>query len=372
MTPPPTTIAAALTARTPGAIGVIAVHGPNALQAVGSFCRTQAGQPVHTFSVDAPRLFKLVDGEQTIDDALVVYSVDDESQSVELCPHGGVRIIERVLAALESTGVRVVTGTEYMDRVASDPLLRDVDRALIPAGSRRMAHWLLAQRRLLPDFLRNWSSHDATAIESFRNRTRAAIRLVRGIRMSIIGPPNAGKSTLANRLIGHDRVITSDVAGTTRDWIDETAAIDGWPVTLTDTAGLRTTECEIESEAIRRATDQARLSDFVIILLDATASSDETYEAQVRAESALDPEQQRLIVTNKSDASDASRRTSTTMNQILISARTGDGIEELERRIAAALGLNVLESDQPTGFLSEHLDGQSATPTEHQARLTHE
>ena len=113
--------------------------------------------------------------------------------------------------------------------------------------------------------------------------------------MAIVGPANAGKSTLANRLLLQDRSIVADLPGTTRDWVGETANLDGLPVMLIDTPGIRETDDPIERAAIQRSIPAIDSADLVILVLDATRP--------------LAPEQQPLLdrfprairVVNKSD-----------------------------------------------------------------------
>src|SRR5262249_28463970 len=153
----------------------------------------------------------------------------------------------------------------------------------------------------------------------------------------IIGPPNAGKSTLANRLLGGDRIITSDIPGTTRDWISETALINGWPVTLTDTAGVRDATCEIESEAIRRGQTQARSADLVIIVLDATRPSAEQVATCKKLADSVD-RAKRIVVQNKRDLPSAEPINPPDENVIGISALMRQGLSDLERAIESHLG----------------------------------
>ena len=96
-------------------------------------------------------------------------------------------------------------------------------------------------------------------------------QLVRkGIRVAIVGRPNAGKSSLLNQLLGHDRAIVSDIAGTTRDTISEEAQIRGIPVVFVDTAGLQETEDVVEQEGVRRSRASLGQADLVLHVLDAS------------------------------------------------------------------------------------------------------
>lgn len=362
------TFVAVLTPESPGAIAVVAIAGDGAEGLVARACRLRNGSQVERFGADRARFVRIMDAAQVLDDAIVSASTIGGVPRIEIGLHGGVRIVQRVVGVLERAGATRMPASVFEDRFGGrSPIERDVDKALIRAGSRRLASWLMLQRRLLPAFLSDWPQREASAIAAFRRRSEAAIRLVRGIRVALVGPPNAGKSTLANRLIGHDRVIVSSEAGTTRDWIDETAIIDGWPVTLTDTAGVRDTMCEIEGEAIRRGAAQARSSDLVLAVVDATESREVrrlSIETTLKAVGSNSPA---LVIVNKADATSNPGDTSGGVNECWISALSGAGMECLERRIADALKLNELDSNEATGFLPAHLDGRPETDVERNA-----
>ena len=121
--------------------------------------------------------------------------------------------------------------------------------------------------------------------------------LRRGIRAAIVGRPNAGKSSLLNQLLGHDRAIVSPIAGTTRDTIEETANIRGLPVVFIDTAGLREARDEIEVEGIRRSRQTLEKAELILHVLDASESltpADEIYLTEFAAK-------KRILVRNKTD-----------------------------------------------------------------------
>lgn len=147
-----------------------------------------------------------------------------------------------------------------------------------------------------------------------------------GIRAAIVGRPNAGKSSLLNQLLGHDRAIVSAIAGTTRDTIEETANIRGIPVVFIDTAGLRETGNEIEQEGIRRSHNALENAELILHVLDnneALTDEDRRYLDQYA-------DQPRILVRNKSDLE---QRLELDAEALAVCSLSGEGIENLKDRI---------------------------------------
>jgi len=176
-------------------------------------------------------------------------------------------------------------------------------------------------------------------IGSLANSFRAGNAIKSGVPVAILGAPNAGKSTLLNALVGDDRAIVSDIAGTTRDIIEDTCVIEGTLFRFIDTAGLRKTEDSIESEGIKRALNKAHNAHTVIYLLD---SSSETASSASKAISELDlsEEIQLVAVWNKSDLALNSIDIPGAASTLSISASTGDGISELRDLLSKSHGLD--------------------------------
>ncbi|GMU35772.1 MAG: GTP-binding protein [Planctomycetia bacterium] len=355
VTPDSATVAALLTPLAPGAIAVIALTGPKAREILSTVLRAPRSDAPIELELGRSRLCRIVDGHEALDDAIVAILPHGPHEVAELCTHGGVRIAQRVLALLAAKGAQLIDAESFTARTSTQlsPIELDIDRALLRSRSRRLTQWLLAQRRILPAFIERLNDLSDRDRMAYRHRTFTAMRIFDGLQVAIVGPPNAGKSTLANRLIGHERTITSDTPGTTRDWVSETALIQGWPVTLTDTAGIRETDCQIESEAIRRGRHQASAADLVLILADAMHGEEACKRSILEAAESLPSEVRRLFVFNKWDRAQTLKPTNGS-TAILVSATTGLGIEALEQRIAETLGLDQLKDDIPTGFTGSH------------------
>jgi tRNA modification GTPase len=147
-------------------------------------------------------------------------------------------------------------------------------------------------------------------------------RLREGLNVAIAGPPNAGKSTLLNRLARREAAIVSPHAGTTRDIIEVNLDLDGYPVTLIDTAGVRDTLDPVEQEGVRRARDRARTSDLVLWLVDANDEIAPTLAG-------TDDHAPVWIVRNKVDLAPAKGGEGDTSSRFDISAARGDGVPAL-------------------------------------------
>ncbi len=158
-----------------------------------------------------------------------------------------------------------------------------------------------------------------------------------GFTLAIVGRPNVGKSSLFNRLLEQDRAIVTEVPGTTRDTVSEVAAIDGIPVKLVDTAGIRAGQDVVESLGIERSRQAMVDADLTLVVVDLSAVETEEDRALVQAG--------RLIVGNKSDLP----RAAGIKTDVDVSAATGQGIEELRRRISDAMAPEV---PREAGFIT--------------------
>jgi tRNA modification GTPase len=178
-------------------------------------------------------------------------------------------------------------------------------------------------------------------IEQHLNDHRRGEALREGLRLTILGPPNAGKSSLINALAQRDAAIVSDIPGTTRDVIELRLNLGGYLVHVADTAGLRDTEDAVEAEGVRRALAQAKASDLVLLLRDGTAPYTE--------HDGVAPD---LLVWNKSDLAGFQKR-----DGLALSLKSGEGLPEL----IAAL----------TALVAERLETKSAALVEALASLRH-
>lgn len=327
-------------------VAVVRVSGPEAARAAEAL----TGKPL-----PAPRMAALRT-LATIDQALVLFFPASKSFTgedvVEFHVHGGRATVEALFAALspfarpadrgEFTRRAVENGKLDLTRAEAIADLIDAETdaqrrqalrqydgalaelyegwrtALIRASALAEAGIDFADEELPEDVLAQARAAVATVLAEIRrhldDRHRGE-RLREGLYLAVIGPPNAGKSSLVNALARRDVAIVAETAGTTRDVIEVRLDLGGYPVTVADTAGLRDAADTVEAEGIRRALARAESADLVLLLLDASAE----VPPRVRAD---------LVVWNKSDLK---RRE----GGLSISLRTGEGFDALLAALTA-------------------------------------
>ena len=246
----------------------------------------------------------------------------------DICLHGGAWVIESTLKLARREGFAVVDTTlpipaEAFDEAAGE-LEREVLQYLPLALTEPAIRMLLNQPAAWHEALKSGIDSEAML------KDRTLWRLLHPPKIAIIGEPNVGKSTLANRLFGQQRSITADVPGTTRDWIGEMADIGGLAAMLIDTPGLRETDDPIERGAIAASGEKIREADLLMVVLDATGPAPSELP---------EPGERRIVVVNKIDL--PAGWDFSAVNGIRISAKTGLGVEELCGAILGALGVTI-------------------------------
>jgi tRNA modification GTPase len=361
---PSDTIAAAATPAGRGGVAIVRISGP----AVAQIATALLGQ------LPAPRHATIARWNDSAGDALdtglALYFPAPHSFTgedvLELHGHGGTVIVEALLERLVQLGARRAQPGEFSQRAYLNDKL-DLAQAeaiadLIDAGSRSAAR--AALRSLQGEFSAQVSAlrealvslrvqveagidfpdeHlDLAAQSALRERTDALHTelqgrvLTEGLTVVIAGRPNAGKSTLLNRLAGFDAAIVTPIAGTTRDLLREQVTIHGIPFELIDTAGLRAaTADEIEKEGMRRARDAITRADHVVFVIDAV--DDPQASSFVAERASLPADVPVTVVMNKvdllGDAPFAARA-----DRLAVSAATGTGLEVLRTHLAGLAG----------------------------------
>jgi len=183
-------------------------------------------------------------------------------------------------------------------------------------------------------------AHIFAAFDSIAAAARQGALLREGLTVVIAGKPNAGKSSLLNRLVGDEVAIVTPAPGTTRDVLRQQLHLDGLPLNLVDTAGLRAAADAAEEEGIRRAGNEMRRADHILYVLDASAAGDQP-AAQRAALEELPADVPVTFVVNKIDLTGAPAQLAEAGGaaaQIALSARTGAGIELLREHLKASAG----------------------------------
>jgi tRNA modification GTPase len=176
-----------------------------------------------------------------------------------------------------------------------------------------------------------------------QDQTRQGALLREGITVVIAGQPNVGKSSLLNALAGAELAIVTPVAGTTRDKVTQTIQIEGVPVHVIDTAGLRDTDDAVERIGIERSWGEIEGADALLFLQDLTRVEDEAHQAEnvrirARFPQALIDGQRVLDVHNKADSAPGRPGDSAGANSLRVSAKTGEGLGDLRRRLLELAG----------------------------------
>ncbi len=381
------TIAAIATAVGEGAVAIVRVSGPDAERiAKNVFVRVEgktgklASHRLYHGQIREPR------SETIIDEVLMAIMRKPRSYTgedvVEVYCHGGALVVRRVLELVLSQGVRHAEPGEFTKRaflngridLAQAEAVLDIIRARTEKGvglavkqaSGELSHWvddlreklldILAQVEAAIDFpeeeIELLEDFELTKkVESLRFRMGELIatydwgRLLRdGAKVCICGRPNVGKSSLLNALLGEERVIVTPVPGTTRDVIEESLNLNGLPIVLWDTAGIRMTEDEVEQLGVELSLKHVAEADAVIIVLDGSMKcSDEDLRCLQLTRS-----KKRMIVLNKNDLPGvldaAELGPSATGAQFFhVSATSGAGLEELKKSLRELLLDTVLE-----------------------------
>jgi small GTP-binding protein len=168
----------------------------------------------------------------------------------------------------------------------------------------------------------------------------------------LVGRPNSGKSTLANVLAEREQAIVSDLPGTTRDWTEHPAAIEGVPFTIVDTAGIRSTDDPIEAEAVRRAREQVYRARVIIRVIDLSGPPDTNEEALLPPSAGSAGDHAPILdVYNKADLPAHAGHVGggPKAEDLRVSARTGDGIDHLRAALLAAVGMSEVNLGEPDG-----------------------
>ncbi len=377
------TIVAVATGRG-GAIAVVRVSGGEAFAVVEGVFAARNGRMLSQAAGYTVHLGEIRDGAEVVDEVLVTvfraphsYTGED---SVEISCHASPYIENRIIQLLISAGCRAATPGEFTVRAF---LAGKIDLAQAEAVADLIAASGRAQHTLAMGQLRGGVSSALAELRGeltdlaalleleldfgeeeveFASRERLAELAARiadeldalagsfalgnairgGVPVAIVGRPNAGKSTLLNALVGDDRAMVSEIAGTTRDRIEERAVIGGVDFRFIDTAGLRSTGDRLEQMGIERAREAVSKAYVVLLLIDSSGFDRADVAAQI-ADLGLRPDQRLCVVVNKIDKTDGTG-IGREADLIPISAKTGQNLDALREWLSGAVDVSALEA----------------------------
>lgn len=371
-----TTIAAISTAMSASGIGIVRISGEAAMEVISRIYRSKGGKkrikevPSHTIHYGY-----IYDGEELIDEVLVMIMRAPRTftgeDTVEIDCHGGVFAMKRVLETVLKNGAEIAgpgeftkraflngrmdlsqaeavmdviqAKNEYALRSSIDQLKGSVQKAICDIREKIIYHIAYIESALddpehislegYPQELLEVVDKEQLEIKKLLKSSSDGKMIQEGIQTVILGKPNAGKSSLLNLLLGENRAIVTDIAGTTRDILEEYITLHGITLKIVDTAGIRETEDIVEKIGVDRAREMAQKADLILYVVDSSVpldSNDEEIMSMLNGKKAI-------ILYNKTDLKAAIEidrlREKTGHPVIPISAKEETGITELEEKI---------------------------------------
>ena len=382
------TIVSISTAPGIGGIGIIRMSGEKSFDILGKIFQAKTSQNIEDIKGYTMKYGHIVDNNEIIDEVLVSYFKAPKSYTAEnMCEinsHGGNIIVKKILQLCLKNGAELAEPGEFTKRaflngridLAQAESVIDVINAKsekeAKSGIKQLEGFLSREikdiKQEILDVLVNievtidYPEYDTPDVQEREMRemlTSVGIKLEKleksfdngkiikdGIKTAIIGKPNAGKSSLLNAILKEDRAIVTDIAGTTRDTIEEFVTINGIPLKLVDTAGIRTASDEVEKIGIEKSIKQAQDADLIIAIFD---SSKELTKEDIEILKLI-KNKKSIILLNKSDLKSVitendEKINSVSKNIIKISALNKTGIDLLYEKISEMFNLNEINLD---------------------------
>ena len=370
-----TTIAAISTAMSASGIGIVRISGEDAMEVISRIYRSKGGKkrikevPSHTIHYGY-----IYDEEELIDEVLVMIMRAPRTftgeDTVEIDCHGGVFAMKRVLETVLKNGAEIAgpgeftkraflngrmdlsqaeavmdviqAKNEYALRSSIDQLKGSVQKAICDIRKKIIYHIAYIESALddpehislegYPQELLEVVDKEQLEIKKLLKSSSDGKMIQEGIQTVILGKPNAGKSSLLNLLLGENRAIVTDIAGTTRDILEEYITLHGITLKIVDTAGIRETEDIVEKIGVDRAREMAQKADLILYVVDSSVPLDSNEEIMSMLNG-----KKAIILYNKTDLKAAIEidrlREKTGHPVIPISAKEETGITELEEKI---------------------------------------
>lgn len=371
-----TTIAAISTAMSASGIGIVRISGEDAMNVIARIYRSKNGRKnikeVKTHTIHYGYIY---DGEETVDEVLVMvmrgpktYTGED---TVEIDCHGGVYAMKRVLETVLKNGAQVAEPGEFTKRAflngrldlsqaeavmdviqaksevalksSVQQLKGSVLRAVKEIRGKLLHHIAYIETALddpehfdlegYPQELLEVAEEQKKKVQKLLSSADDGKMIQEGIRTVILGKPNAGKSSLLNFLVGEDRAIVTEIAGTTRDTLEEYISLHGISLRIIDTAGIRETEDVVEKIGVEKARQMAEKADLILYVVDSSQPLDENDQEIME----LLRGRKSIVIYNKTDLASAvdmgSLKEKTGSQVIPVSVVEETGVEELEKAI---------------------------------------
>lgn len=406
------TIVALATPSGAGAIAVIRVSGKDAIAVVSPLFKSVRGKDLSGQKSHTIHLGHIVDGERTMDEVLVSIFKGPNSYTgenvVEISCHGSPYIQQQIIQLLLRNGCRMASAGEFTLRAFLNGKM-DLSQAEavadLIASDNEGSHQIAMQQmrggfsneiKELRDELLNFASLIELELDfaeedvEFADRGKFTTLLSRikevlkrlidsfavgnviknGIPIAIVGEPNVGKSTLLNALLNEERAIVSEIAGTTRDTIEDEISIGGIGFRFIDTAGIRDTHDSVESMGIQRTFQKIEQAQVVVLLLNAAEFKANSSKLKVEIQKITNkyPQKALIIVANKIDtlSPDDAKNIAEQLHlissesgksqTISLSAKKGEGVEELKNRLLDLINIGALRNNETIVTNTRHYD----------------
>lgn len=371
-----TTIAAISTAMSASGIGIVRISGEDAMDVISRIYKSKGGKKnIKEVSTHTIHYGYIYDGEELIDEVLVMIMRAPRTftgeDTVEIDCHGGVFAMQRVLETVLKNGAEIAgpgeftkraflngrmdlsqaeavmdviqAKNEYALRSSMDQLRGSVQKAIREIREKLIYHIAYIESALddpehisldgYPQELLKVVDKEQQEVKRLLKSSSDGKIIQEGIQTVILGKPNAGKSSLLNLLLGENRAIVTDIAGTTRDILEEYITLHGITLKIIDTAGIRETQDIVEKIGVDKAREMAQKADLILYVVDSSVPLDENDEEIM---SMLDGKKA-IILYNKTDLKpviEAEQLNKKTGHPVIpISAKEETGITELEEKI---------------------------------------
>ncbi|WP_178988741.1 tRNA uridine-5-carboxymethylaminomethyl(34) synthesis GTPase MnmE [Winogradskyella schleiferi] len=404
------TIVALATPSGSGAIAVIRLSGQEAISIASKCFKSVSNKDLAQQATHTIHLGHIVDGSRTIDEVLVSVFKDPNSYTgenvVEISCHGSSYIQQEIIQLFLRNGCRMASAGEFTLRAflngkldlsqaeAVADLISSDNEASHQIAMQQMRGGFSSEIAKLREELLNFASlieleldfaeedvefADRTQFKQLIERINFVLKrlidsfsvgnvIKNGIPVAIVGEPNVGKSTLLNALLNEDRAIVSEIAGTTRDTIEDEISIGGIGFRFIDTAGIRDTKDVVESIGIKKTFEKIEQAQVVLLLVGSPqlavgSSAVESFKIEIEKIKNKFPQKQLLVILNKIDQitdSDLAELTTSlgshTENLIPISAKTGFGVEQLTNKLLNLINTGALRNNETIVTNSRHYD----------------